>query len=33
LYNHTITNEGSFADRLGEHLAERLSGRPALILQ
>jgi len=33
LYNHTITNTGSFADRLGEHVAERLSGRPALVLE
>jgi CubicO group peptidase (beta-lactamase class C family) len=33
LYNTTITQAGGFADRLGEHLAERLSGRPALILQ
>lgn len=32
LFNTTITPAGSFADRLGEHLAERLSGRPAVSL-
>lgn len=32
LFNTTVTGEGSFADRLGEHVAERLSGRAALSL-
>ena len=33
LINTTIDQAGSFADRLGEHLAERLSGKPALSLR
>jgi CubicO group peptidase (beta-lactamase class C family) len=33
LFNTTIDQAGSFADRLGEHLAERLSGKPALSLR
>jgi len=33
LFNTTIDQSGSFADRLGEHLAERLSGKPALSLR
>jgi CubicO group peptidase (beta-lactamase class C family) len=32
LYNTTIGANGSFADRLGEHIAERLSGKPAIVL-
>lgn len=33
LFNTTIDQTGSFADPLGEHLAERLSGKPALALR
>jgi CubicO group peptidase (beta-lactamase class C family) len=33
LFNTTINQTGSFADRLGEHLAERLSGKPAISLR
>ena len=32
LFNTTLGPDGSFADRLGEHVAERLSGRPAISL-
>ena len=32
LFNTTISANGSFADRLGEHLEERLSGKPAIVL-
>jgi CubicO group peptidase (beta-lactamase class C family) len=32
LYNTTLGANGSFADRLGEHLEERLSGKAALVL-
>ncbi len=32
LFNTTIGGNGSFADRLGQHVAERLSGRPAISL-
>jgi len=32
LFNTTIGGAGSFADRLGEHIAERLSGRPVISL-
>jgi CubicO group peptidase (beta-lactamase class C family) len=32
LYNTTLGANGSFADRLGEHIAERLSGKPAISL-
>jgi CubicO group peptidase (beta-lactamase class C family) len=32
LFNTTINAHGSFADRLGEHIAERLSGKPAISL-
>jgi len=32
LFNTTIDASGSFADRLGEHTAERLSGKPAISL-
>jgi CubicO group peptidase (beta-lactamase class C family) len=32
LFNTTLTGEGSFADRLGEYVAERLSGKPTLSL-
>ncbi|HXN48459.1 MAG TPA: serine hydrolase, partial [Bryobacteraceae bacterium] len=32
LFNTTISANGSFADRLGQHVAERLSGRPAVAL-
>jgi CubicO group peptidase (beta-lactamase class C family) len=33
LYNTSIGPSGSFADLLGEHVAELMSGRPAVILQ
>jgi CubicO group peptidase (beta-lactamase class C family) len=33
LFNTTIGPNGSFADQLGEHIAERLSGKPALSLR
>jgi CubicO group peptidase (beta-lactamase class C family) len=33
LFNTTLGPNGSFADRLGEHIAERLSGRPAISLK
>jgi len=33
LFNTTIGTSGSFADRLGEHVAERLSGKPAISLE
>jgi serine-type D-Ala-D-Ala carboxypeptidase/endopeptidase len=32
LFNTSINGEGSFADRLGEHIAQRLSGRAAVAL-
>ena len=32
LFNTTLGKNGSFADQLGEHIAERLSGRPAVSL-
>jgi serine-type D-Ala-D-Ala carboxypeptidase/endopeptidase len=32
LFNTTIGGSGSFADRLGEHIAERLGGRPVIAL-
>jgi CubicO group peptidase (beta-lactamase class C family) len=32
LFNATINGNGSFADRLGEHVAERLAGKPAISL-
>jgi CubicO group peptidase (beta-lactamase class C family) len=32
LFNATVGENGSFADRLGEHIAERLSGKPAISL-
>ena len=32
LVNSTIGDNGSFADRLGEHIAERLAGKPAISL-
>jgi serine-type D-Ala-D-Ala carboxypeptidase/endopeptidase len=32
LFNTTIGGNGSFADRLGKHVAERLSGKPAISL-
>lgn len=32
LFNATIGGNGSFADRLGEHVAERLAGKPAISL-
>jgi serine-type D-Ala-D-Ala carboxypeptidase/endopeptidase len=32
LLNTTIGSKGSFADRLGEHISERLAGRPAISL-
>lgn len=32
LFNTSINPGGSFADRLGEHIAERLSGHPAIVL-
>jgi CubicO group peptidase (beta-lactamase class C family) len=33
LFNTSISPKGSVADRLGEHIVERLSGRPAVSLQ
>jgi CubicO group peptidase (beta-lactamase class C family) len=33
LFNTTLGSDGSFADRLGEHIAERLSGKPAISLK
>jgi CubicO group peptidase (beta-lactamase class C family) len=33
LFNTTISGSGSFADQLGEHVAERLSGKPAISLR
>jgi len=33
LFNTTIGANGSFADHLGEHIAERLSGKPAISLR
>ena len=33
LFNTTVNQTGSFADRLGEHIAERLSGKPAISLK
>ena len=33
LFNTTVTNDGSFADELGEHIAQRLSGKPAISLR
>ena len=32
LFNTTIGPEGSFADRLGEHISQRLEGKPAVSL-
>jgi serine-type D-Ala-D-Ala carboxypeptidase/endopeptidase len=32
LFNTTIGENGSFADRLGEHIAQRLRGEPAILL-
>ncbi len=32
LFNTTVSQTGSFADRLGEHVVERLSGKPAISL-
>lgn len=32
LFNTTLGSTGSFADRLGEHISERLAGRPAISL-
>jgi CubicO group peptidase (beta-lactamase class C family) len=32
LYNTTIDANGSFADRLGAHIAQRLTGKPAVLL-
>lgn len=32
LFNGTVTGQGSFADRLGEHVAERITGKPAISL-
>jgi CubicO group peptidase (beta-lactamase class C family) len=32
LFNTTVSNNGSFADRLGEHISERLSGTRAISL-
>ena len=33
LVNVTISSRGSFADRLGEHISQRLSGKPAVSLE
>ncbi len=32
LFNTTLGQNGSFADRVGEHVTERLSARPAISL-
>jgi len=32
LLNNTLTESGSYADRLGEHIGERLAGKPAISL-
>jgi len=32
LYNTSISERGSFADKVGEHLSERLAGKPAISL-
>lgn len=32
LFNTTLGPDGSFADRLGEHISERLAGKPAISL-
>ncbi len=32
LLNATISEKGSYADRIGEHISERLAGRPAISL-
>jgi CubicO group peptidase (beta-lactamase class C family) len=32
LFNTSINATGSFADRLGEHVSERLTGKPAVSL-
>jgi serine-type D-Ala-D-Ala carboxypeptidase/endopeptidase len=32
LFNATLSGNGSFADRLGEHVSERLAGKPAISL-
>jgi CubicO group peptidase (beta-lactamase class C family) len=32
LFNTTLGSNGSFADRLGEHISERLAGKPAISL-
>ncbi len=32
LFNGSIANNGSFADKVGEHISQRLSGKPALSL-
>ena len=32
LLNATLGNQGSFADRLGQHIAQRLAGKPAISL-
>jgi D-alanyl-D-alanine-carboxypeptidase/D-alanyl-D-alanine-endopeptidase len=32
LYNTSISERGSFADMVGEHISERLAGKPAISL-
>jgi hypothetical protein len=32
LLNTTLGSTGSFADRLGEHISQRLAGKPAISL-
>jgi CubicO group peptidase (beta-lactamase class C family) len=32
LFNATISEKGSYADRIGEHISERLAGKPAISL-
>jgi CubicO group peptidase (beta-lactamase class C family) len=32
LYNTTISGQDSFADRMGQHIGARLSGKPAISL-
>jgi CubicO group peptidase (beta-lactamase class C family) len=33
LFNATVSGNGSFADTLGQHIAQRLTGKPAVLLR
>ena len=33
LFNATVSGKGSFADTLGQHIAQRLTGKPAVLLR